>query len=91
MTTPRRPPSIHHCTSVAWKFFGRAEELALLNDAVGGGEPSLIAMIGQTSQAAVTAEEAKLVWGEEKVTTCRDPYDLAMLLDYICARIENKA
>jgi len=45
-----RPPSIHHCTSQALHFFGRAAELALLDQAVAGGEPSVAAMVGPGGQ-----------------------------------------
>lgn len=45
-----RPPAIHHCTSIPWKFFGRREELKLLDDALAGGDASLIAMVGPGGQ-----------------------------------------
>src|SRR6516164_339196 len=45
-----RPPAIHHCTSHPLRFFGRQPELALLERALGGGEPSVIAMIGPGGQ-----------------------------------------
>jgi tetratricopeptide (TPR) repeat protein len=50
MTTKQRAPAIHHCTSHALHFFGRAEELALLDRALAGGEPSVAAMIGPGGQ-----------------------------------------
>jgi len=45
-----RPLSIHHCTSEPCHFFGRAAELALLDQALAGGEPSLIALVGPGGQ-----------------------------------------
>jgi hypothetical protein len=46
----KRPPAIHHCTSQPLRFFGRAEELALLERALNGAEPSVAAMIGPGGQ-----------------------------------------
>jgi tetratricopeptide (TPR) repeat protein len=46
----QRPPAIHHCTPYPTRFFGRAAELALLDRALGGDEPSVIAMIGPGGQ-----------------------------------------
>ncbi len=46
----RRTPNIHHCTSIPWKFFGRTGELARLNEAVDGGDASLLAMMGPGGQ-----------------------------------------
>jgi tetratricopeptide (TPR) repeat protein len=45
-----RSPAIHHCTSQPFRFFGRHAELALLEEALNGGEPSVIAMIGPGGQ-----------------------------------------
>ena len=45
-----RSPCIHHCTSEPYRFFGRAAELALLDDALRGGSESLIALIGPGGQ-----------------------------------------
>jgi hypothetical protein len=45
-----RPPSIRHCTSQPLHFFGRARELALLDEALAGGEPSVAAMVGPGGQ-----------------------------------------
>ncbi len=45
-----RPPRIHHCTSEPLRFFGRAAELALLDGALAGGEPSLVALVGPGGQ-----------------------------------------
>ena len=46
----KRRPAIHHCTSHPLRFFGRLDELALLDRALGGGEPSVAAMIGPGGQ-----------------------------------------
>src|SRR5438552_18486214 len=45
-----RPPRIHHSTSHALRFFGRADELALLDTALAGGEASLVALVGPGGQ-----------------------------------------
>jgi hypothetical protein len=51
MTTPAaRAPSLHHCTSEPYRFFGRGAELALLDRSLGGGGPSVVAMIGPGGQ-----------------------------------------
>ena len=46
----KRSPAIHHCTSHPLRFFGRQAELALLDSALGGDEPSVAAMIGPGGQ-----------------------------------------
>lgn len=46
----KRPAAIHHCTSQPLRFFGRRTELALLNAALAGGEPSLAALVGPGGQ-----------------------------------------
>src|SRR5262245_54953565 len=52
MLTPpsRRRPRIHHCTSEPYCFFGRDAELALLDGALRGDDPSLVAMVGPGGQ-----------------------------------------
>jgi hypothetical protein len=50
MSLRPRPACIHHCTSEPYRFFGRAPELALLDEALAGGGPSLVAMIGPGGQ-----------------------------------------
>jgi hypothetical protein len=45
-----RPPAIHHCTSHPLRFFGREAELAILDAALNGGEPSVAALIGPGGQ-----------------------------------------
>src|SRR5437879_3170367 len=50
MTPPPRPPHIHHCTSEPYRFFGRDAELALLDAALAGGEPSVAALVGPGGQ-----------------------------------------
>ena len=46
----QRPPRIHHCTSEPYRFFGRAAELALLNGALAGADPSVAALVGPGGQ-----------------------------------------
>lgn len=45
-----RKPAIHHCTSQPLHFFGREKELALLDQALDGGIPSVVAMVGPGGQ-----------------------------------------
>jgi hypothetical protein len=45
-----RPPRIHHCTSEPYRFFGRAAELTLLDRALSGEEPSVVALTGPGGQ-----------------------------------------
>src|SRR5262245_1388413 len=45
-----RPPRIHHATSEPLVFFGRAGELALLDDALAGGPASVVALVGPGGQ-----------------------------------------
>ena len=46
----KRPPAIHHCTPYPTRFFGRVAELALLDAALAGEEPSVAAMVGPGGQ-----------------------------------------
>ncbi len=46
----RRPPAIHHSTSMPLRFHGRVAELQLLDDALFGGGPSVVAMVGPGGQ-----------------------------------------
>jgi hypothetical protein len=48
--SPRRAVCIHHLTSEPYRFFGRAAELALLDSALAGGEPSVVALVGPGGQ-----------------------------------------
>jgi len=45
-----RLPHIHHCTSEPYRFFGRVAELALLDAALAGAEPSVAALAGPGGQ-----------------------------------------
>jgi hypothetical protein len=45
-----RPPQVHHTTSEPYRFFGRAAELALLDDAFAGGPVSVAALVGPGGQ-----------------------------------------
>jgi tetratricopeptide (TPR) repeat protein len=46
----RRQPAIRHCTSQPLRFFGRQTELDLLDAALHGQEPSVVAMVGPGGQ-----------------------------------------
>src|ERR1700729_1264134 len=48
--TTSRPVQIHHCTSEPYRFFGRSAELALLDAALAGGGPSVVALVGPGGQ-----------------------------------------
>jgi tetratricopeptide (TPR) repeat protein len=45
-----RQPSVWHCTSEPCRFFGRAAELALLDEALAGGRTSVVAFLGPGGQ-----------------------------------------
>jgi hypothetical protein len=45
-----RPFRLHHCTSEPYRFFGRSAELALLDDGLAGGAPSVVALVGPGGQ-----------------------------------------
>jgi len=45
-----RLPRIRHCTSEPYRFFGRSAELELLDRALAGGEPSVVALVGPGGQ-----------------------------------------
>src|SRR5262249_13620837 len=45
-----RSPRVLHCTSEPLVFFGREAELALLDEALGGGAASVVALVGPGGQ-----------------------------------------
>jgi len=45
-----REPAVFHCTSLPYRFFGRSEELGLLNASMEGGPFSVIAFVGPGGQ-----------------------------------------
>src|ERR1700736_4182712 len=47
---PPRPPVFHHTTSLPRRFFGRQAELSLLDRAVDGDGPSVVALVGPGGQ-----------------------------------------
>jgi hypothetical protein len=49
-TVSTRSACIHHCTSQPYRFFGRSAELALLDQALAGGAPSVVALVGPGGQ-----------------------------------------
>ncbi len=50
MANSRRAPAIRHCTSQPLRFFGRQQELALLDEALHGQGPSVVALVGPGGQ-----------------------------------------
>jgi hypothetical protein len=50
MPATPRPLSVRHCTSEPFHFFGRAAELALLEEAFQGGPTSVVALVGPGGQ-----------------------------------------
>jgi hypothetical protein len=65
-----RPVRIHHCTSEPYRFFGRSAELALINTAVAGGEPSVVALVGPGGQGKTAIVQH---WLESLVTHPQRP------------------
>lgn len=45
-----RQPSLQHCTSEPYRFFGRAAELTLLDESLAGGPASVVAFLGPGGQ-----------------------------------------
>jgi hypothetical protein len=66
-----RAPSIHHCTSKPYRFFGRAAELALLDEALCGGPESVLALIGPGGQGKTAIVQHWL----ERLLTAEDRPD----------------
>lgn len=67
----KRPPAIHHCTPYPFHFFGRHAELALLDAALEGAEPSVAALIGPGGQGKTAIAQhwlAGLLEGEQPGT-----------------------
>src|SRR6516164_8348055 len=67
---PHRPPHIHHCTSEPYRFFGRAAELELLDGAVAGSEPSVVALVGPGGQGKTAIVQH---WLERLVSAAQRP------------------
>jgi hypothetical protein len=65
-----RSPSIHHCTSEPYRFFGRTAELALLDAALAGGSESVAALIGPGGQGKTAIIQH---WLERLLTTADRP------------------
>ncbi len=63
-----RPPSIYHCTSEPYRFFGRSAEMALLDMALAGGRESVVAFIGPGGQGKTAIVQHWL----EKLLTAAD-------------------
>lgn len=77
MTTPR-PPRLHHCTSLPYRFFGREHELQVLDHAVHGAEPSVVAFIGPGGQGKTAIVQQCL----ERACSAADPPDGAFLWSF---------
>jgi hypothetical protein len=60
--------SIHHCTSEPCHFFGRHADLALLDEALSGGQTSLIALVGPGGQGKTAIVQQ---WLEQFVRRAR--------------------
>src|SRR5581483_4960586 len=59
---------LHHCTSLPYRFFGRAVELTLLDQALAGGGPSVVAFVGPGGQGKTAIAQHWL----ERVVATRD-------------------
>ena len=74
----RRLPAIHHCTPYPTRFFGRAAELALLDRALAGDDPSVIAMIGPGGQGKTAIVQhwlERLQIADRKLQIAKPPGD----------------
>src|SRR5947209_2147267 len=78
MINTMRAPAIHHCTSVPWRFFGRHNELALLDEALRGGAASVVAMVGPGGQGKTAIVQHWL----EQVATRGDRVDGVFLWSF---------
>ena len=70
MTPVNRPVCFHHCTPEPFQFFGRTQELQLLDEALHDGDASVIAMIGPGGQgktAIVQTWLQRLMQSKEKI------------------------
>jgi tetratricopeptide (TPR) repeat protein len=64
-----RPPSVHHCTSEPFCFFGRAAELGLLNRALNDDDISVIGFVGAGGQGKTAILQR---WLQQQLTPpCR--------------------
>ncbi|HVS34388.1 MAG TPA: hypothetical protein VMS17_02335 [Gemmataceae bacterium] len=73
-----RPPHIHHCTSEPYRFFGRTAELALLDAALAGGEPSVAALVGPGGQGKTAIVQHWL----ERLLSHQSPLDGVFLWSF---------
>src|SRR4051812_37102837 len=73
--------SIHHCTSEPFAFFGREAELALLNQALATGNPSVVAFVGPGGQGktAILQHWLGQLAGERSHHAERDGYPCGQL------------
>ena len=63
----RRSPCIHHVTPQPLHFFGRRAELSLLDEAVQGNGPSVVAMVGPGGQGKTAIVQHWLTGLQERV------------------------
>jgi hypothetical protein len=70
MNPSPRPVRIHHCTSEPYRFFGRAAELALLDRALAGDAPSVVALVGPGGQGKTAIVQH---WLERLIDTPQRP------------------
>ena len=66
----KRPPAIHHCTSQPLRFFGREAELALLDAALNGADPSVAVTVGPGGQGKTAIVQH---WLGRSLTTHHSP------------------
>src|SRR5437667_1384767 len=64
-----RAPAIHHCTSEPYRFFGRAAELAVLDQALHGEAVSVAALVGPGGQGktAIVQHWLASVTGDDRI------------------------
>jgi hypothetical protein len=72
-----RSPRILHCTSEPLRFFGRAAELALLDESLGSGPASVVAFVGLYRVAGSLLVLRWPFWGGVAAVAC-DLFDLLL-------------
>jgi hypothetical protein len=65
-----RPVCIHHCTSEPYRFFGRTAEIELLDGALAGRGPSVVALVGPGGQGKTAIVQH---WLERLVASAERP------------------
>jgi hypothetical protein len=72
-----RSPNIRHHTSIPYRFFGRSTELAVLSEALDGGQASIVALVGSGGQGKTATVQH---WLES--LTGRDDVDAVFLWSF---------